>query len=98
MTRYWRYRHAETLHALGRLDESQAIADAVLALRPDGSAAYRRIRVEVLAGKIARDRQASDAAMRIASAETSACGEGGNEELCSEARGLRVSLSSTSSP
>lgn len=98
MTRYWRYRHAETLHALGRLDESQAIADAVLALPPDGSAAYRRIRVEVLAGKIARDRHAIDAATRIASAETSACGEGGNEELCSEARGLRVSLSSTSSP
>lgn len=90
MTRYWRFRHAETLHALGRLDEAQAVADAVLALPPDGSAAYRRIRTEVLAATIARDRRADDAAVRIAAAQTAACGEGGNEELCGKSRALRV--------
>jgi len=90
MTRYWRFRHAETLHALGRLDEAQAVADAVLALPPDGSAAYRRTRTEVLAATIARDRHASDAATRIAAAEKAACSDEGNEELCGKARALRI--------
>jgi len=88
MTRYWRFRHAETLHALGRLDEAQTVADAILALPPDGSAAYRRTRTEVLAATIARDRHASDATTRIAAAERAACGDGGNEELCDKARAL----------
>ena len=88
MTRYWRFRHAETLHALGRLDEAQAVADEILALPPDGSAAYRRTRVEVLAATIARDRHASDAAARIAAAAGAACGSDGNEDLCGKARAL----------
>src|SRR5690606_19898416 len=70
MTRYWRFRHAETLHALGRLDEAQAVADTLLALPPDGTAAYRRVRTEVLAAAIARDRRADDADTRIAAAQT----------------------------
>ncbi|NCT67115.1 MAG: serine/threonine protein kinase [Rhodanobacteraceae bacterium] len=90
MTRYWRFRHAETLHALDRLDEAQAVADAILALPPDGAAAYRRIRTEVLAAAIARERHADDAATRIAAAETAACGDDGNEELCDKARALRA--------
>lgn len=92
MTRYWRFRHAETLHALGRLDEAQHVVDAVLALPPDGSAAYRRIRTQVLAATIARDRRANDADTRIASAESAACGDGGNTELCADAHALRASL------
>lgn len=96
MTRYWRFRHAETLHALGRLDDAQAVADAVLALPPDGSAAYRRIRTQVLAATIARDRHAADAATRIASAESAACGDGGNAELCDKARALRDAVAGIS--
>ena len=88
MTRYWQFRHAETLHALSRFDEAQAVADAVLALPPDGTAAYRRIRVEVLAARIARERGAADAGMRIVAAIAAACGEGGNAELCGSARAL----------
>lgn len=88
MTRYWRFRQAETLHALGRLEEAQRVADAILALPSDGTAAYRRIRVEVLAARIARDRHAGDAARRIAAAMASACAEGGNAELCTSARAL----------
>ncbi|HET8897718.1 MAG TPA: protein kinase [Rhodanobacteraceae bacterium] len=88
MTRYWRYRYAETLHALGRLHEAQSVADAVLALPPDGTAAYRRIRVQVLAAEIARDRHAGDAASRIATATTDACGKDGNADLCAKARVL----------
>lgn len=90
MTRYWRFRHAETLHALGRLDEAQAVTDTLLALPPDGSAAYRRIRTEVLAATIARDRHAGNADTRIAAAQAAACGDGGNEELCDKARALRA--------
>jgi len=88
LTRYWRFRHAETLHALGRLDEAQAVADAVLALPSDGSAAYRRTRVEVLAAAIARDRNAADAPARIDAATLAACGESGNAELCAKAQSL----------
>ncbi len=90
MTRYWRFRHAETLRALGRLDEAQTVVDAVLALPPDGSAAYRRIRTEVLAATLAHERGANDAPARIASIQTAACGDGGNEELCDQARALSV--------
>ncbi len=90
MTRYWRFRLAETQFALGRLDQAQATADAILALPPDGAAAYRRIRVEVLGAEIARKRKAADAAARIAAATAAACGEGGNPELCERARRLRA--------
>lgn len=90
MTRFWRFRQAETLHALGRLEEAQAVADAVLALPLDGSAPYRRTRTEVLAARIARDRGATDTPARIAAAEAAACGNEGNKELCSAARSLRA--------
>ncbi len=90
MTRYWRFRLAETQFALGRLDQAQATVDAILALPPDGAAAYRRIRVEVLGAEIARQRKAADAAARIAAATASACGEGGNPELCERAQRLRA--------
>lgn len=90
MTRYWRFRHAQTLHALGRLKEAQAIADALLALPDDGAAAYRRTRVEVLAAQIARDRGATDASTRIRAARDTACGDAGNAELCEAARQLEV--------
>lgn len=93
MTRYWRFRYAESLRALGKWDQAQAVADAVLALPPDGTAAYRRIRVEVLAAQIAHDRGTADAATRIANVTIAACGEGGNEELCVKARQLAARIS-----
>lgn len=96
MTRYWRFRHAETLHALGRLDEAQAVADAVIALPADGSAAYRRTRTVVLAARIARDRNATDAAARIRDAQAAACGSEGNADLCREARDLANTTGSAS--
>ena len=92
LTRYWRFRHAETLHALGRLDQAQAVADAVLALPPDGAAAYRRVRVEVTAAAIAKDRGSTDAAARIDAPETAACSAEGNAELCARARALRGTI------
>ncbi len=89
-TRYWRFRHAETLHALGRLDDAQALTDALLALPAGDEASYRRIRTEVLAARIARDRGASDATSRIGHVQASACSEAGNEELCQAARALAI--------
>ena len=88
LTRYWRFRFAEVLHASGRLDEAQEITDTLLSLPSDGSASYRRIRTQVTAAAIAKDRGAEDARARIVAAEMAACSEQGNTEQCDKARAL----------
>ncbi len=87
-TRYWRFRLAETLHALGHLEEAGAITTAILAVPPGDEASYRRVRTELLAARIALARGASDSAKRIATVTDAACSGQGNAQLCAQAREL----------
>lgn len=86
-TRYWRHNHAMVLFKLGRDDEAQAVADAIVALPPEMGHIY----TELLAAQIAARRNATDAPARIAAARLSACeGPQGTAELCSRAQAIGV--------
>ncbi len=90
-TRYWLYRQAQLLQALGRLDEAQTIVDSLLARPPDDiEQPVARAAAAVTAADIATKRKAPDALDRIATAESLACHDGGFERFCEKARALRA--------
>jgi serine/threonine-protein kinase len=90
-TRYWRYRRAQLLQALGRLDQAQAIVDALVEHPADDvDQPVARIAVAVTAADIAVARRAPDAAARIAAAESLACSADGNTRFCEKARALHI--------
>lgn len=89
-TRYWRYRHAQVLQSIGRLDEAQAAIDALLAQPADDvEQPVAGMAAAVTAADIAVARHAPDAPERIATAESLACGDDGNARFCDKARALR---------
>lgn len=89
-TRYWRFRRGEVLQALGRLDEAQIVIDSLLALPSDGAAPYVRARTEVVGAAIARERNTTDASVRVEKAVIAACAKDGKADLCEKARALRT--------
>ena len=88
-TRYTRYRHAQSLETLGRLDEAQAILDALLAHPVDGEHPVARSAVAIADARVASARHAPDASARIAGARELACSGKGNPDFCAKARALR---------
>ncbi len=90
-TRYWRYRRAQLLQALGRLDAAQTAVDALVAQPADDTdQPVARIAALVTAADIALARRAPDAASRRATAEAQACAGGADTPFCRKARQLRA--------
>lgn len=86
-TRYWRYRLAELLESMGRLDQAHSEAAALLNV-PASSRVHPMARVAhlVTAARVADARRDTEAAALAASAEASACGEQGHPKFCGKAR------------
>jgi serine/threonine-protein kinase len=92
-TRYWLYRRAQLLQALGRLDEAQAVVDSLVEHPADDvDQPVARIAAAVTAADIAAARKAPDTAERIAAAESLACAGEGNARFCEKARALRATI------
>lgn len=88
-TRYWRYRHAQLLQALGRLDAAQEVVDGLVTRPADNTEQpIARAAMLVTAATIAQARDAADAGERIALAESVACGDDGNVRFCEQVREL----------
>ena len=89
-TRYWRYRHAQLLQALDRLDQAQQVIDALIAQPADDiEQPVAHIAHAVTGAAIAVARHATDADPRVVSAEAIACADDGNPRFCDQARALR---------
>ncbi len=88
-TRYTRYRHAQSLETLGRLDEAQAIFDALLTHPVDGEHPVARSATAIASARVAAARHRPDASARIARARELACSDKGNTDFCAKARALR---------
>jgi serine/threonine-protein kinase len=92
-TRYWLYRRAQLLQALGRLDQAQAAVDALVEHPADDvDQPVARIAVAVTAADIAVARKASDARDRVGAAESLACAADGAARFCEKARALRAAV------
>lgn len=88
-TRYWRYRHAQLLQAMDRLEQAQQIVDALIEQPPDDSEPpVAHVAYTVTAASIAHARKAPDATSRVAAAEALACGDDGNPRFCEKVRAL----------
>jgi len=85
--RYWRYRHAQVLQELGRLDEARAVIAGLLQTPPAGveNPVAHAATVYSLA---TIDNQRRDAAASLHAREATAacCGEGGNPAFCVKAK------------
>ena len=90
-TRYWIYRQAQVLQKLHRLDEAQAVIDALVTQLPDDAEQpIARSAFAVAALDIAIARHAPDTGKRKAEAEALACGPTGNSGFCEKARALTL--------
>ncbi len=90
-TRYWIYRQAQVLQKLDRLDEAQAVIDALVAQPPDDAEQpIARSAFAVAAVDIAIARHAPDIGKRKTEAEALACGPTGNARFCEKARAFVV--------
>lgn len=87
-TYYWRYRHAQILQALGRLDAAQAEVDALIAHPVADDQPVAPIAYAVLGADLAVRRHAVDAAARIRAARAAACARQDFAAFCAKARAL----------
>jgi serine/threonine-protein kinase len=87
-TYYWRYRHAQVLQALGRLDAAQAEIDALIAHPVADDQPVAPIAYAVLGADLAVRRHAADAAARIRAARAAACARQDFAAFCTKARAL----------
>ncbi len=87
-TYYWKYRHAQVLIALGRLDQAKLIIDDILANPAANDQPIAHIAYNVLRATIADLKHASDAPKIIAEAAREACSDNGNAHFCSMAKAL----------
>lgn len=87
-TYYWKYRHAQVLIELGKLDQAKAIVDDLLENPATNDQPIAHVAYLVVGAKIAGLRHAPDARERIADAVREACSDKGNSRFCSLARAL----------
>jgi serine/threonine-protein kinase len=87
-TYYWRYRHAQILQALGRLDAAQAEVDALIAHPARDDQPVAPIAYAVLGADLAVRRHATDAAARVGAARAAACARQDFAAFCTKARTL----------
>jgi hypothetical protein len=87
-TYYWRYRHAQILLALGRLDAAQAEVDALIAHPARDDQPVAPIAYAVLGADLAVRRHATDAAARVDAARAAACARQDFAAFCAKARAL----------
>jgi serine/threonine-protein kinase len=87
-TYYWRYRHAQILQALGRLDAAQAEIDALIAHPVRDDQPVAPIAYAVLGADLAVRRHAADAAARVGAARAAACARQDFAVFCAKARAL----------
>ena len=85
--RYWRYRHAQILQELGRLDDARAVIVALLQTPPSGAdnPVAHAATVYSLAF-IENERRDPAASLRAREAVAACCGEGGNPSFCAKAK------------
>jgi serine/threonine-protein kinase len=87
-TYYWRYRHAQVLQALGRLDAAQVEIDALIAHPVVDDQPVAPIAYAVLGADLAVRRHAADAAARVDAARRAACARQDFAAFCAKARAL----------
>ncbi len=87
-TYYWRYRHAQILGALERLDAAQAEIDALIAHPVEDDQPVGPVAYAVLGAELAVRRRAGDAAKRVADARAAACANKDFATFCAKARAL----------
>lgn len=88
-TRYWRYRHAQLLQALNKLDEAQGVIDALVSQPPDtAEQPVARAAMLVTAAAIAKARDAADIGERLALAQSVACAADGHPRFCEKVHEL----------
>jgi tetratricopeptide (TPR) repeat protein len=86
-TRYWRYRRAELLDWMGRLDEAAREMQALTTV-PASSDEHPMARMahRVTAAELSEQRRAATAAADIAQAQALACGSDGHPLFCAKTR------------
>ncbi len=85
--RYWRYRHAELLGSMGRLDDASAELQGLINV-PASSDEHRLAPLAHLisAARIDEERRAANAAEGIAKGQAIACSSQGHPPFCAKAR------------
>jgi hypothetical protein len=92
-TRYWRYRHAELLGDMGRLDESSAELHGLLNVPASGDEHRLAPMASLLtAARIDEARRAANAPDDIAKGKAIACGSQGHPPFCAKARLLSAEV------
>jgi len=85
--RYWRFRHAELLIAMGRLDDAQATLQTLLDVPASGEQhRLAPVAYAVTAAAVALSRRAEDTSGIIARAQRLACGDDGEPMFCAKTR------------
>lgn len=86
-TRYWRFRHAELLGSMGRLDDAGAMLHGLLMVPASGEEhRLASLAHEITAARIDEERRASNARESIAHAKEQSCGAEGYAPFCAKAR------------
>ena len=92
-TRYWRYRHAQVLQGMGRLDEARTETMTLRDVAPAGASnPVARTAALFLLASIDNQRRADEAAANSGAAIDAACVENGNPLFCAKANLLGVDV------